>query len=427
MNLISDRITAHLPFFYGYVMASVAMFIQIATSPGQTFGVSAFTPSLRTALSMSDSQLSLAYMLGTFLAAIPLMLVGPLSDRFGLKRMTLFSIASLSGTCYLASKISGFNSLLIVFFLLRFLGQGSLSLLSSNTVAMWFRSRVGRISALMSIGTAAAFAWIPEWIHDSIVQIGWRATYQWIALLLAIVILPLVLILFRNRPEDIGQSVDGLEFDFANHDRDESTSRSSEIDDHSLTISEAIRSRAFYIVAATNTLWAMSGTGIVFYLFTLCADRGFASDVPADLFKTFALSMLTMQLAGGLLADFFPLNRLLAIGTMMLCIGLALIGIGETTWSYHGFAAIYGAGQGLLVSVGAVIWVQYYGRRHLGSIRGAAWCCTVAGSGCGPLLMGVSRDHLGGFEPAILLFLVGMSVLSILVWWATPPSIAPDS
>ena len=76
------------------------------------------------------------------------------------------------------------------------------------------------------------------------------------------------------------------------------------------------------------------------------------------------------------------------------------------------------------VMASVAMWVRYYGREHLGSIRGATWCCTVAGSGCGPLMMGISRDHLGGFEPAIVLFLAVMSLLAILVWWATPPKSA---
>jgi OFA family oxalate/formate antiporter-like MFS transporter len=419
MNSVSDRVAGRLPFFYGYVMASVAMIIQVATSPGQTFGVSAFIPSLRESLSLSDSKLSFAYMMGTLLAAIPLIVVGPLSDRFGLKRIVLISVVGLSLTCFFAAKISGFYTLMLAFFLLRFLGQGSLTLLSINTVAMWFRSRVGRVTAAMSIGTAMTFAWIPEWIQESIALIGWPATYQWIAAILGIGVLPLILVLFRNRPEDMDLRVDGTLADSMPNHHGLVT-----IDDHSLTMKQAMRSRAFYLVAATNTMWAMSGTGIVFYLFTLCEDRGFSSQIPADLFKTFGFSMLAMQLVGGVLADFLPLNRLLGIGSAMLCAGLALIGFGESVLSHHGYAVTFGAGQGMLISVSAVLWVRYYGREHLGSIRGATWCCTVAGSGCGPLMMGISRDQLGGFEPAIVLFLAVMSLLAILVWWATPPKSA---
>ena len=163
---------ARLPFFYGYVMIPVAMFVQIATSPGQTFAISAFTPSLRESLGISDSLLSLAYMLGTVGAAFPLSLIGPLSDRYGLKGITFVALAALAVACYLASQVTGFFTLLAAFFMLRFLGQGSLSLLSSNAIAMWFRTRIGRVSAAMSIGTAVAFAWIPALISDSITAIG---------------------------------------------------------------------------------------------------------------------------------------------------------------------------------------------------------------------------------------------------------------
>ena len=172
-------------------MIPVAMLLQIATSPGQTFAVSAFTPYLRESLALSNSQLSLAYMLGTLLAALPLMLVGPLSDRYGLRGISLVAIVMLSAACYFASTVTNFYSLLAAFFLLRFLGQGSLSLLSGNAISMWYRNRIGRVSAAMSIGTAIAFAWIPEWLHGWITVIGWRETFEWLAMIVAATMLPI--------------------------------------------------------------------------------------------------------------------------------------------------------------------------------------------------------------------------------------------
>ena len=106
----------------------------------------------------------------------------------------------LSAACYFASTVTNFYSLLAAFFLLRFLGQGSLSLLSANTISMWFRNRIGRVSAAMSIGTAIAFAWIPEWLHGWITVIGWRETFEWLAMIVAATMLPIVLFLFCNRP-----------------------------------------------------------------------------------------------------------------------------------------------------------------------------------------------------------------------------------
>lgn len=413
----SHQLARRLPFFYGYVMIPVAMLLQIATSPGQTFAVSAFTPYLRETLELSDSQLSLAYMLGTLLAALPLMLVGPLTDRYGLRGVSLVTIGMLSGACYFAATVTNFYSLLAAFFLLRFLGQGSLSLLSGNAISMWFRNRIGRVSAAMSIGTAIAFAWIPEWLHGCITTIGWRETYEWLAIIVAATMLPIVLLLFCNRPEDVGQTVDG--YPEAIPDQ---RLNACEITDSSLTLRQAIRCRAFPILAASNTVWAMAGTGIVFYLFTLCNDLGFEATVPANLFKTFGLMMLLTQLFGGVLADFLPLNRLLTIGTIMLSAGLGAAAFGRTELALHIFVGMFGAGQGMLLAVGNVIWVRYFGRTHLGAIRGTVWCCTVAGSGCGPLLMGVARDIWGHFDAALYLFLGMMVGLSLVAIFATPPT-----
>jgi MFS family permease len=418
MNLASDFLAKRLPVFYGYVMLPLAMLMQIGTSPGQTFAISAFTPALLESLQLSESRLALAYMLGTLCAAVPLSVVGPVSDRFGLRWTSLVVVLALSATCYLISTVTGFAGLFVAFLLLRFLGQGSLTLLSNNTTAMWFRNRIGRVSAIISIGTAAAFAWVPQWLSESIDAHGWRWTYQALAVIVLVVLAPAILLLYRDRPEDLGQLLDG--------DRlppEDSTSDSEFVEEFSLTLHQALRTFSFYIVGLASAAWAMIGTGIVFYLFTLCQDRGMADDTPSDLFKTFGLCMLAMQFAGSIASDYVPLNRLLGSGAMMLAGGLVVLFFAQQTWMMHFFAVLFGGGQGLLIAVSGVLWVRYYGRKHLGSIRGWVWCATVAGSGCGPLIMGQIKDHYQSYDLAILIFLALISPLAIASWFVRPPQL----
>lgn len=422
-RLVSDRLAERLPFFYGYVMIPIAMMLQVCTSPGQTFAISAFTPSLRESLQLSDSRLSLAYMLGTFFAAFPLSYIGYLSDRWGLRVITVIVAAALSVTCWIASQATGFATLLVAFFLLRFLGQGSLSLLSANSISMWFRSRLGRVCAVMSVGGAIAFAWTPQWISESIEVRGWRETYQAIGIIVAVAVLPTMILLFRNRPEDLNQNVDGVSKD-APHVPPQQSSVDAPKEpslEPELNLAQALRHRAFYILSLTNCVWALAGTGVLFYLFTLCEDRHFADSLAPALFKTLGMSMLAAQLVGGYFVDRWQLNRLLGIGAMLVTVGIGLACIGDTTAKMHGFAAFFGAGQGTLLAVGSAVWVRYYGRAHLGSIRGTAMCLMVAGSGCGPLVMGIIRDHFGTFDRAIQMFFVVLAVLSMLSWWATAP------
>ncbi len=168
MHRLSQTLATRLPFFYGYVMVLIAVWAQFCSSPGQTFAISAFTPFMQESLGLSASKLSAAYMLGTFLAAFPLFIIGPIADRFGLKSTTVGVAIALSLACWITSNASDFVSLLFGFLLLRFLGQGALTLLGSNIVSMWFRERLGTVNSVMSVGGALAFAgapwccWIPS-------------------------------------------------------------------------------------------------------------------------------------------------------------------------------------------------------------------------------------------------------------------------
>ena len=412
-----------LPFFYGYVMMLVAMLVQICTSPGQTFAFSAFTQPLTESLTLSDSRLAFAYMLGTLAAAFPLFAVGPLSDRFGIRHVTLVCVAALAAACFVAANATGFYSLLLSFFLLRFLGQGALSLLSGNAISMWFRSKIGRVSAIMSIGTGLAFAWVPSLLSQSIEDVGWRDTYRYTGWLTLAVMIPVIWLLFCNKPEDVDQRVDAADPDrngVSPSDQPQASGPSRSPSD-GLTLRAALRNRSYYILGGCNIVWAMTGTGVVFYLYKVCAEHGHDPTVGSAVLRTFGLAMLTMQLLGGIVADFLRLNRLLAFGMLMLLSALTLITVFHNVLALHGYAVLFGGGQGLLLSVGSVVWVRYYGRERLGVIRGTVWCLTVAGSGCGPLIMGVCNDLTGSFGDALAAFAWIMLPVTIVAPLALPP------
>lgn len=76
--------------YYGWVMLPLSMGALIASSPGQTFGVSIFNEPMRSSLGLSHGQLAAAYMLGTLLGAIPIAYIGRQMDRHGLRR-TMFA------------------------------------------------------------------------------------------------------------------------------------------------------------------------------------------------------------------------------------------------------------------------------------------------------------------------------------------------
>ena len=411
---LTDPIARRIPFFYGWVMLSLAMIAMILTSPGQTYGVSAFNPSFREALNLSHSLLTGAYMLGTLLASIPQAYIGALMDRWGIRR-TMTAVVILFGlACLFTSQVRNLPMLFFAFLCLRMFGQGALSLLASNTLAMWFHDRLGRVSGIMNVGTAAAVGLVPGLILSLINGIGWRWTYAALGIIVWVIMLPLLATLFRNQPEDVGQMPDGLP----------TPKLESEIlaeNGRSFTLPAALHTRAYWITVCLTVAWSMIVTGITFNIIPLFESHGLTEEIAAASFATLATALAVSQIVGGYLADRLPLNWLACASAAGLTAGVLMLLPMQTVAQAHIFALFLGVGQGLLGAVQSTLWVRYYGRLHLGKIRGSVATASVAASSLGPFIMGATFDLFGSYNTSLWLFLALLLPLTFITPWATLP------
>jgi MFS family permease len=412
-----DPIVSRVPFFYGWIMLPIAMIIQVATSPGQTHGVSVFNPSFRESLSLSHSELTGAYMAGTLLASLPMVYIGSLMDRYGPRRTLAWVTVLFSIACAGVSRVTGFATLFLAFLFLRMLGQGAMSMLAQNTMAMWFNRRLGLASGIKSLAMAASLGAIPSFHLWLIQNFGWQTAYAILGVLICVTTLPLLAVFYRNRPEDVGQVPDGLPR-IPLQQKGTAAAPTDEVGDN---LSTAARTRAFWIVAACMASWSAIGTGIIFNIVPLFIDHGLLETDAARMFTTLAISSGLAMFAGGVLADRLPLNLLLSasMGGMAGSIGLLLTM--STVMDSHIFALGMGGSQGLMMAVGSTVWVRYYGRTHLGKIRGSLTTVGVAASSFGPFLMGAAYDLTGGYSGILTVFLFVYLPLAVAALFATPP------
>jgi hypothetical protein len=97
-------------------------------------------------------------------------------------------------------------------FALRLLGPGALALLSSNMLAHWFHRRLRLVEGIRNFGMAGAMAVIPALNLWLLGHLGWRGSYAALGIGVWAGMLPLTLLFFRERPEDVGQQMDGARF-----------------------------------------------------------------------------------------------------------------------------------------------------------------------------------------------------------------------
>jgi len=405
---------SRLPFFYGWIMLPAVMLVTICTSPGQTYGVSVFNPYIQQSLGLSSAELSGAYMIGTVLASLPLFWVGALMDRYGPRRVLVGVVVLFGLTCMGMRYVSGLGSLFLVFFFLRFLGQGSMSMLARNALAMWFERRLGFVSGVSNIGMAVAVGTVPALGFALVEAHGWRGAYEVFGIGIWLLLIPLVVLVFRDRPEDMGQELDGG----LTIGRKEASERVG----YSFTMEQVLRTRSYWIAVVCMASWSMSGTGAQFHIVSIFAERGLGAGPVAAMFSLYAFIMACARLGGGMLADRVALNGLMAASVFCQGVGLAALNAVPASLLPYIYAAVFALGSGLLMAVSETIWVRYYGRAHLGKIRGSVSTIGVAASGVGPFLMGVGHDVFGSFSQVLWACSILCVPLSLLGLWATAPS-----
>lgn len=418
----ADALATRPRLFYGWIMVPIAMAGTIASSPAQTYGIAPFNPYFRESLGLTETELTGAYMLGTLLAAMPLRYVGAAMDRHGIRKTKTAVILLFGMTCVLTSQVAGLVSLFVAFTLLRLLGQGALGgVLSGSTLAFWFERRLGTVEGLRNFGVGGAIAVVPALNLWLINTIGWRWAYIVLGLAVWGAMLPLML-LFRNRPEDVGQAKDGLpptnELDDDTAD-DESQPSPSPRD---YTFPEARRTRAFWLAMLPMAAWALTNTAVMFNSVSLFATRGVPAVEVAWLFTMFSIGFAVMILIGGYLADRMPLNVLLAIGTACMALCWTMVRTMDAPMMIYPVGLLMGLTQGILAGAIGPLWPRYYGRAHLGRLRGALVTVMVASSSAGPFIMGLLRDLTGSYNPTMTLFAAICAPLAITALWATPPA-----
>ena len=212
--------------YYGWFILALGGLGILMSIPGQTMGVSVFTDYLIDALGMSRLNLSLTYMIGTTLSSLVLSKAGKFYDRHGV-RITILLSGTLMGTVLLfLSRVDqiagaaagltpfspyawGFLLMVLGFFLLRFSGQGVMTMISRSMVMKWFDKRRGFAAAILGVITSFGFSYAPRLLDSLIQSHTWREAWQMLALVCGFAMALFGFLFFRDNPRLCGLNPDG--------------------------------------------------------------------------------------------------------------------------------------------------------------------------------------------------------------------------
>ncbi len=420
---VRKRLPLRTGFFYGWWMVAVAGLGIFFSGPGQTFSNAVFIESYIRDFDLDRTTVSSIYSAATLTSGLLLFLIGRLMDRLG-RRIMLTAVALMLGlACWYNSFVAGPIMLFAGFFMVRYFGQGSMTLIPNTLVSQWFIKYRGRALSFASLGGLLGAACFPPVINVLIDGYGWQVTWRLLGTALIVLFVPLAWYFVRNRPEDLGLRPDGAAAAVAT----DGGKPDAAVEEDSWTLSEAVRTRAFWLILICGAVPAAVYTGITFQIFSIFGNQGIDRTTTAFVLSLIPLVSFGCSLVSGFVVERVNVSRMLALTLLLNVAAPLLLLLAHSYAVVVLFAVSWGVAQGFLNVPMGVIWPNYFGRKHLGSIQSVTTTAMVIGSALGPIPFGWAYDRFGSYDVMLLASVAIWLIAAVLALLAAPPRRAAGS
>jgi predicted MFS family arabinose efflux permease len=390
------------------VLGAAFIGVMVSFAPIIPYTFSLFLDPLHAAFGWKRESMGAAFALAAITVALVSPLIGLLLDRFPPRRIILPAIlafaVALASLSRLGSHIAQFY---LTFFVLGLAANGTAQFAYTRTILTWFSRRRGFALALLLTGSGVGSIVIPPLTEWMIRHHGWRAAWLMLGGI-ALLGLPLTAALVRNRPEN----------PLIRTDRTAT----------GVTVSAALRTAPFWILAFITILSAFSENGLVTNLAAMLTQHGIVA-------ATAALALSVRGGAGilGRLGIGFAIDRVSPERVQTLVLALAAAGTLILAFASTGpvtllGAAVLGIGLGSEADVMPYLLARYFGRRHFSVLYGLTWTAYAIGGATGPLWIGHKYDSVGGFyKPQFVVILAAVALAGVILSLFLPkPGVAAE-
>ena len=358
------------------------------------------------------------------LITIPILpFLGILVDRKNGARV-LVAVGSLLGGIALAatSLVENIWQFYITYGVLYGLGTAAMGsqLVGPSLISKWFVQKRGRAMAIGTMGISAGGVIIAPIAGLTISGMGWRAGWLALSIVTILAIVPAAILFIRRSPEDVDLLPDG----------EKSTRPMSPItyerEITSWTLSQSLKSRAFWVFALVQALGICGLVPVLFHEIAYIQDKGFQTEYATMVAWTLALSALASKLPFGFLSEKMDVRKVLALCLIPAGLSTFLIIPAESLLALILWGAVHGFFMGGFPTIMGVALPTYFGRQHMGSIRGVISPIIIIVSSFSPLLGGILWNEESSYKSAFVVFGAAWIIGGLLPFTLGKPK-PPDS
>ncbi len=415
-----------LPFYYGWVIVANGVAVSLSTRTVMAVAtLSVFVVPMTQSMGWSVGMFSGAVSLGGLVAVFISPIVGRWLDKYGagviLGAGSVATGALAIGLAFVAHPLA-FYALYVPG---RMIFSGPMEIGLPTAVSNWFIRRRPLGLAVDAIGKGAGLAIVPWAMQLVITGFDWRTAWITLGILtFALGVVPSLLLVAR-RPEDMGLEPDPApdRYDSATQDSRaaQGPGNSGSFAETDFTVGQALRTRAFWILAIFSGAGMMVQAGVSLHQVSHYISQGIDPRLAAMSASTFALAQMPASVFWAALARRMPIRYLMMFAAFVVALATAGTVASDRALPEIISAAGVGFGVGGLHLLIRLVWADYYGRQNLGTIRGLTMSVQVGGQALGPVIAGFMFDYFSSYRLPFGFFAVAVFLAGIMALAAKPP------
>ena len=386
----------------------IACFILMASSVGITQNCfNLFSIEIMNELKFTASQVQVMNTIATLMTMVSALVVGTVFNKFSMRlAMPVYAIC-LTGGFFLYSTVNSLAQLYILSALVGF-GRGGVAVVPCGLLMNnWFKEKRGFATGIALAGsTAGGFVFV-RIANAIIASMDLRRSYMVLGVMAAVLIIPTVIFVIREKPEDKGLRPYGA--------TEENTASAVKAEFTGISRKKFLKTSAFWMLGITFFLISAINMGLQNNVsIYLTMQKGQTRELAADVASILLLSQVVGKILLGSIYDKKGVKFGSAYGCVVFLLSIVTIMLAGN----KAFAIIFGVIVGLALSMTTctppLLTSLAVGRREYSSIYGLLNAFATAGVALGPVIAGFIYDHTESYDLAWIIFAVVAVVILVL-------------